>query len=77
MTALQRIPEPMLLKPSSPPKTQPAGPQCVGLFVAAVLVSNEWNLRLEEFVKFYGETEGRQGGGDTLFRAHTLSVIVS
>ena len=32
--------------------------------MGAVLVSNEWNLRLEESVKFYGETlVGRQGGG--------------
>ena len=41
--------------------------------MGAVLVSNEWNLRLEESVKFYGETGGDRGRGGTQFSELTLT----
>ena len=45
-----------------------------GFFEGAVLVSNEWNLRLEESVKFYGGDWGGDGlGGETQFPELTLA----
>ena len=41
--------------------------------MGAVLVSNEWNLRLEESVKFYGETGGGRVRGGTQFSELTLT----
>ena len=43
-----------------------------------VLVSNEWNLRLEESVKFYGGDWGRGwlgGGGHNFKSSHSLTLL--
>ena len=78
MTALQQIlPNVWLLKPGYSAETHNTL-NYERLFVAALpSVSNEWNLCVEESVKFYGKTdEQTKRGGGLCFNSWLMIIVM-
>ena len=78
MTALQQIlPNVWLLKPGYSAETD-STLHYEQLFVAALpSVSNEWNLCVEESVKFYGKTdEQTKRGGGLCFNSWLMIMVM-
>ena len=78
MTALQQIlPNVWLLKPGYSAETD-STLHYERLFVAALpSVSNEWNLCVEESVKFYGKTdEQTKRGGGLCFNSWLMIMVM-